>query len=780
MPFTSRKYFQRLLAGLLIFIFILYLPFSVLLQRSARKIILNNITSSNQAVLEQLKKNYNSFADNINSLTASIFWRNDIQILLYSQNPSHEEIYYTLSELYSTFVVSHPTLQSICLYNKHNGELYTVTASGTIQKAEFLDFVSAQDSIQPLRPVLHSLTLQSGSMEAPSMIFSHFMYQFHDPSDANESFLVLNQYASHSVSTIDTSSETSVPTCTYYVTRTADVASRPQMPEVQQAHDQLLERFRAKQASLDAESGTYTDEVQGKQYLMSYTHTVSQEDALVIIQDYDAVFANLDLLARSFLLISVVFLLFALGLAVLISRQLYRPIDNMLGFFSRQSGDPTALTSSRRINELDIIQNIYQTTSEESRKLKDRESLYRPIALQYGLSSMLLKNDTRSIEQFRRANPDHWLTLQPDGPLAAMLVQPQPLHPEIEAPDALLLYGVQNITEELLEPRFLCSCFQYSAGQLCFVLRPRSEQDLSELEHIMKQAGAVLTEHFSMVLAVGVSRCGSSLGDLSALLEQASVSLSYTFLFGPCVVFRDQIQSNEENTQTTYSAQLNTQLEAAILRQDPEECGQALDAIKAELCRLHIKNATSCIIALLNHVCKALDELLQGTFFTEQSATLRAIYGCISDSASIDQCFRQILRSVSACFTDQEQDMTMSSELFVSTVQQFVQSAISDKGLSSKMISDYLGYAPRYLMKKFKTLTGVALNEYITDQRMEQAAELLRDTDLPVNAISQQIGMDHVSYFYRLFKKKYDCTPSEYREVCAAMQEHQEERRQEI
>ena len=82
-PFVNRKYFQRLLAGLLVFIFLLYLPFSLLVLYISRKSILNNINISNQTVLQQLKQNYHSFSDSISSLANSIFWRNDIQRLLY-------------------------------------------------------------------------------------------------------------------------------------------------------------------------------------------------------------------------------------------------------------------------------------------------------------------------------------------------------------------------------------------------------------------------------------------------------------------------------------------------------------------------------------------------------------------------------------------------------------------------------------------------------------------------------------------------------------------------
>ena len=99
---------------------------------------------------------------------------------------------------------------------------------------------------------------------------------------------------------------------------------------------------------------------------------------------------------------------------------------------------------------------------------------------------------------------------------------------------------------------------------------------------------------------------------------------------------------------------------------------------------------------------------------------------------------------------------------------EFVQNSYFDVNLSSQLIADYLGLNNRYLMKKFKALTGSTLNEYIMDLRMKKATALLRDTQAPISSISEQVGIDNLSYFYRLFKKIYGCTPKEFRDAGAA------------
>ena len=65
-----------------------------------------------------------------------------------------------------------------------------------------------------------------------------------------------------------------------------------------------------------------------------------------------------------------------------------------------------------------------------------------------------------------------------------------------------------------------------------------------------------------------------------------------------------------------------------------------------------------------------------------------------------------------------------------------------------------------------KETTGQSLIQYLIDLRMRNAAVMFTDTALPVSDICTLVGIDDISYFERLFKKKYDMTPGEYRTKC--------------
>lgn len=78
-------------------------------------------------------------------------------------------------------------------------------------------------------------------------------------------------------------------------------------------------------------------------------------------------------------------------------------------------------------------------------------------------------------------------------------------------------------------------------------------------------------------------------------------------------------------------------------------------------------------------------------------------------------------------------------------------------------MTEVVGLSPNYLRRIFKDETGVTILEYLTDYRMEKARDLLRKTNRKVKDISQEVGYENVSYFTKLFTKKYNLTPNEYR-----------------
>lgn len=70
-----------------------------------------------------------------------------------------------------------------------------------------------------------------------------------------------------------------------------------------------------------------------------------------------------------------------------------------------------------------------------------------------------------------------------------------------------------------------------------------------------------------------------------------------------------------------------------------------------------------------------------------------------------------------------------------------------------------------YLTRIFKEQFGITVAKYIVQIRITHAKQLLRFTDLPIEKISHECGMNDANYFSRVFKKIEGVSPGEFRKL---------------
>ncbi|MAN58228.1 MAG: hypothetical protein CMC08_00145 [Flavobacteriaceae bacterium] len=78
-------------------------------------------------------------------------------------------------------------------------------------------------------------------------------------------------------------------------------------------------------------------------------------------------------------------------------------------------------------------------------------------------------------------------------------------------------------------------------------------------------------------------------------------------------------------------------------------------------------------------------------------------------------------------------------------------------------LCQYVGVSPIKLQYGFKGLFNCTAGQYILSLRLEEAVRLMRSTNLTISEIVYSIGLNSRSYFSRIFRRKYACTPTQFR-----------------
>lgn len=86
-----------------------------------------------------------------------------------------------------------------------------------------------------------------------------------------------------------------------------------------------------------------------------------------------------------------------------------------------------------------------------------------------------------------------------------------------------------------------------------------------------------------------------------------------------------------------------------------------------------------------------------------------------------------------------------------------------DEKISIADAAGICGFSQSHFMKFFKNNMAVSFTDYLNNYRLTMAARLLVSSSDAIVNIAAETGFDNLSYFNRLFKRKYGCTPTAFR-----------------
>ncbi len=124
--------------------------------------------------------------------------------------------------------------------------------------------------------------------------------------------------------------------------------------------------------------------------------------------------------------------------------------------------------------------------------------------------------------------------------------------------------------------------------------------------------------------------------------------------------------------------------------------------------------------------------------------------------------------------------LQMFGKYLEETGRQFVQSAPAKRSPLLQRIEDFLAenqngqvslkeiaarvsLSPCYFCSVFKKQTGLTFRQYQTRQRLEKARRRLADDNRRVSDVAFDSGFESIPYFNRAFRRRFGCSPTQYR-----------------
>lgn len=85
--------------------------------------------------------------------------------------------------------------------------------------------------------------------------------------------------------------------------------------------------------------------------------------------------------------------------------------------------------------------------------------------------------------------------------------------------------------------------------------------------------------------------------------------------------------------------------------------------------------------------------------------------------------------------------------------------------ISLSTLAEQFHFNPIYINRILKKETGHTFLDILINLRMNKSIQLLKETDLKVSQIAEQVGINDQRYFSQVFKRTFGCTPVHFRKL---------------
>ncbi|QAY68267.1 AraC family transcriptional regulator [Paenibacillus protaetiae] len=515
--------------------------------------------------------------------------------------------------------------------------------------------------------------------------------------------------------------------------------------------------------------GSFFFDWNNKTYAVTYGHVsrIAETWMYVSASPITSITAPVVLISKIIFTVSLSAFLIAVLLAWLASKRLYSPVKRLMGNLL-----PGVSPFSRQEDEFTLIEREWNDLSRESKELNAKLSAQLPYVKEsflhqlvqgylYAYSEDDLLSRMASYKWDVSGKQFVMLYVQLNG-IASMEGKFS------YGDEGLVTFASVNMIEELagkyFEQSSTINFHDLGAGLL--LILPANESYMDKVQPFCEELTQAVNRLLLMRVTVAVSRSIAHISDVPFAFEGVKHAASFRNFDNENQLIDMEQLNYEDSSEPPYPFTLEREFIQAL------RTGQEADA-RTLLCdfmhALSVQGAKAIdvqqgMLHLLGSVQHAIlvsgiqpKRLFKGANLYEQLSQIKEP-GRICDwfqARVIDPFMKELVGRSDL------QVKRLIEEAMLFLQKNYMQDISLDN------CADHIGTNPFFLSKSFKQVTGKNFIDYLTELRMDKAKELLRESELKINAVAEQVGYQH-SYFNRIFKKLEGMTPTRYRELSRA------------
>ncbi len=446
-------------------------------------------------------------------------------------------------------------------------------------------------------------------------------------------------------------------------------------------------------------------------------------------------------------------ILFILVISNLCTRSIYNPMKNII---KKLRGDDGKIIAE---NEYEIINDAFMKMSGTITNLEKTIESNKPL-IKNNIVQSLIYHKLRNMEEL-----DELLNIagkRIDGncyTATIMKLNKEVMEKLSIGNSSVILYNIISEIESIDNGTSSYIAAQLDADSVVLIGAHQS----SERAELIKEAQYfedyfVSNYYLSCVMIIG-SVVATPM-EIYKSFDCAVAALKYKFLMPKLsVVFGDDISSREECGETmpeSYMDEFKKYLNISNLSGCKKAAHIIIDDLikgeyKAAYCNTKMMELVSVVSLYMKKKNIKSDDL--------SDESIRDVFLKISDIYEFEEWLDSVIKNV---IEYSDMNMKENSAAIVENVKAYITENLASD-LSLNLVAEKVFISPQYLSKVFKEHIGMNFNAYVTNIRMEKAAELILSENISIENIAGMVGYNTPHYFTKKFKEKYGVTPKIYR-----------------
>lgn len=325
--------------------------------------------------------------------------------------------------------------------------------------------------------------------------------------------------------------------------------------------------------------------------------------------------------------------------------------------------------------------------------------------------------------------------------------------------------AILDMSEEIVNKYKLGIIFFHDEKFVIISVSKEQSKDeaLEKTITILEEIKQTLEKYLKITVTIGVGTYVDNVTYIKNSYKVALSALDYRLVLGGNrIIFIEDIEPQTEN-KIIFDEYKERELITSIKAGTEDEINNVLDKLfnYVSSSKSSIKDSQVYLMEMLITVLKAAKE---------SNADMENVFGGnmnlfmtldnMKDIDEIKEWMKEICIKTMKYIIKDRQD---TSKALVRKAKDYVNNSYYESDITINKICNYLHISPTYFSFIFKKETKTTFINYLTDIRMESAKELLRTTSMKTFEIAEKIGYSEPNYFSYCFKKKFDMSPSEYR-----------------